>query len=78
MILIHLTSAQAYFSLSPVSLLLQDGVMKRCPGRHVSASQVESDHIPAKRPVVEESAIKHDMARSGEIVGQLVRITGLA
>jgi len=65
-------SSGSYFRLCPVSLLLQDGVMQRGPGRHVSVSQVISDDVPAEGPVVVESSIEHDVAGPSEAVGQLV------
>lgn len=67
----------SYFSLRPVSLLLQYSIMQCGPGCYISVSQIVSDDVPAEGPVVVESSIKHDVACSSETVGQLVGITCL-
>lgn len=62
----------SYFTLCPVSLFLQYGIMQCGPGGYISVSQVISDDVPAEGAVVIESSIKHDVACSSETVRQLV------
>lgn len=68
----RLIHSKLHFSLCPVNLLVQYGVMQRGPGSYISVSQVISDDVPAEGAVVEESSVKHNVACSSVTVGQLV------